>query len=232
MIYTTSDKAAIVGWHEGRAGQVHEWLSNHGEIQIACFVNPSDVPPKVDQIARKRHVRSFSYPTDSSFKGLPLINSTDFPRYLKEMGIKEVLVTEEDMRVRANLLSVCLDAGLLLLTAIHPTAQLLELVEIGQNVIVHPGAIIGYKVVIEDGVFVNTGALIDHHSRLQSCCTIDPGCVLAGNVLVGSKAHLHTNCTVINRIEIGEESIVAAGAVVIDNVKPKSTVYGVPAKEK
>ncbi len=66
---------AIVGWHEGDAGQIHAWLSERGE-HIACFVNPSDTPPEIDiaQERPRREASQFSFPDAQSFKGLPLIN--------------------------------------------------------------------------------------------------------------------------------------------------------------
>ena len=48
---------------------------------------------------------------------------------------------------------------------------------------------------------------------------------------VHPKAYIHSSATVIGNVEIGKNAKVAAGSVVLDNVKEHTTVAGVPAKE-
>jgi acetyltransferase-like isoleucine patch superfamily enzyme len=44
--------------------------------------------------------------------------------------------------------------------------------------------------------------------------------------------HIGTGATVIHGISIGNYSLVAAGAVVVDNISGNTIVKGVPAKSK
>ena len=49
-------------------------------------------------------------------------------------------------------------------------------------------------------------------------------------VLICNGAYIGANVTILEGVTIGEESIVAAGAVVTEDVQPRSTVAGVPSK--
>lgn len=49
-------------------------------------------------------------------------------------------------------------------------------------------------------------------------------------VYIRKNAFIGTNAVILPGVEIGESAVVGAGAVVTKNVKPHSTVCGVPAK--
>jgi UDP-perosamine 4-acetyltransferase len=49
-------------------------------------------------------------------------------------------------------------------------------------------------------------------------------------VTIGSGGHIGTGATVIQGISIGPNSLVAAGAVVVQDVEEGTTVRGVPAR--
>lgn len=231
-IIVKPDSVAIVGWEEGGAGQIHEWLHTTGEYEVCCFVNPSDEPLDIDiEFARKnRDCQSFSYPEIDSFKGLPLITSVRWSEILVELGISKVLITTSNNRQKLEQLGYAGTAGLEFVNAVHPTATILEKAVLGQNVIVFARAIIGYKAELADGVQVGINAQLDHHSIARECSNIGPGVVTAGNVTIGKCATVWTNATIINRIKIGDDAVVGAGAVVLKDVGAGDIVAGVPAR--
>jgi len=55
---------------------------------------------------------------------------------------------------------------------------------------------------------------------------------LSGHVVLRSGSYIGAGSIVKERTEIGENSMVGAGAVVIQDVPPNTTVIGIPAKEK
>ena len=61
--------------------------------------------------------------------------------------------------------------------------------------------------------------------------TYAPAPRLAGRVTVESGAFVGIGATVIQHVRVGYEAVVGAGAVVISDVAPMSTVVGVPARE-
>ena len=92
------------------------------------------------------------------------------------------------------------------------------------NAAINTGSIIGPNVI------VNTGATIDHHTRIDAHAHIAPGVHLGGAVIVEEGALLGIGSSVIPNCTIGAWSTVGAGAVVLDDVPPHTTVVGVPAK--
>ena len=228
----TNNKVAIMGFHEGNAGQISEWLEQATGLRIAAFVEEGDAPPRIDVAAenKKRVSQRMEYPTAESYKGLPFIVSRDWPERLVAMGIRKILPVTSDNHQRFANIKRCLENAFELISAIHPTATILQHALIEPGVWIHAGAIIGYKAEIKVGSMINTGVQVDHHSILESCSQVDPGVVTAGHVTLRKLAHVHTGAVIINRITVGEEAIVGAGAVVISDVPPRSTVAGVPAR--
>lgn len=220
---------AIVGWHEGAAGVVHSWIENLGIYKVCCFINPSDEPVTIVD-APVREATQFSYPTNNSFKELPLYNLKHWGSFLKDNGTSHVLITTTDPRERLNQIKQAKNEGLELINAIHPSALVMEDVLLAENIIVHARAVVGYRSEISSGAIVNTGAQLDHHCVVKEGATISPGVVLAGNVTVEKMATIYTGAVIKNNVRIGQFSTVGAGAVVISDVADHSCVVGIPAK--
>ncbi len=90
--------------------------------------------------------------------------------------------------------------------------------------IVNPGAQLGY------GCIVNTAASVDHDCKLGDFVHIAPGARLAGAVQIGHRAWVGVGSTICENRAIGADALVAAGAVVINDIPDNKTVMGVPAR--
>ena len=226
------NSVAVLGFHDGSAGQIDTWFERATGLQIVCFVYEGDQPLMIDAAAenRKRVSQRTEFPTKDSFRGRPLITSLDWVEKLKRLGINKILPLVPNNRDRLRHIEAARDSEFELVSAIHPTVIILAGATIQPGVWINAGSIIGYKAEIEAGVLINTGVQIDHHNVLRSCCQVDPGVVTAGNVTLGECCHVHTGATIINRVEIGADTIIGAGAVVIENIPGQSTAVGVPAK--
>ena len=222
---------AIVGWDEGGAGQVHSWLEKQGQYHIACFVNDADVPVQVDieTERKKRPAQQFDFPLQASFKNKPMITSTRWLNIILDLGITKALVMTPNKQQRMHQIREA-QKKIELISAIHPTALILEDAILHENLIIFTRAIIGYRTELYPGVTVNTNSVIEHHNVVKSCTIIDPGVKTAGNVLIGECVHIHTGTTIIPKIKIGDNSIVGAGSVVIKDVPENVTVVGNPAR--
>lgn len=226
------DSLALVDWEEGSAGQVQAWLEAEGLAHVACFVHADDQPPAVDPVAARkgRHASQFDVPTETHFKGRPLVSARDWPAALKSLGIKHAIVMLPDLHRREAEIAAARRAGLTLVNAIHPTALIMPDAILGESIVMHARAYVGYRAEIRDGVILNVGVQVDHHSVIDTCATIDPGAVMAGNCRVGARARVHTGATLKNRIKVGDDAVVGAGTVVIRDVEPGWTVVGNPAR--
>ncbi len=230
-IDVTSNSIAIVGYHDGNAGQIETWLEKYTPYRIACFVHEAEsfyVDTEAEN--RKRVSQLTSYPVDGFLKGRPFLVSLDWIDELKRLGINKVLPINPNNKERYQQVKKCLENDIELVSAIHPSVQMLENVIIHPGVWINAGSLIGYKTEIESGVIINTRAQLDHHNVLKCCSQVNPGVITAGYVALHERANVGAGAVIINRIEIGEDAIVGAGAVVIRNIPPRCTAVGVPAK--
>ena len=100
---------------------------------------------------------------------------------------------------------------------------------------IHPGATIGKCLFIDHG----TGVVIGETTIIGDNVTIFHGVTLGGIGNVKGKRHptikdnVYIGCgaKILGNIIIGENSKIGAGSVVLKDIKPNSTVVGIPGKE-
>lgn len=99
---------------------------------------------------------------------------------------------------------------------------------------IHPGATIGRRLVIDHG----TGIVIGETAEIGDDVLIYQGVTLGGtgkdvgkrHPTIGNNVMISAGAKVLGPFKIGDNSRVAAGAVVLEEVPPNSTVVGVPAR--
>lgn len=99
---------------------------------------------------------------------------------------------------------------------------------------IHPGAKIGRRVVIDHG----NGIVIGETAEIGDDVMIYQGVTLGGTGKDVGKRHptvesgvmIGAGAKVLGPITIGQNAKIAAGAVVVKNVEPNSTVVGVPGE--
>ena len=98
---------------------------------------------------------------------------------------------------------------------------------------IHPGATIGRRLVIDHG----SGIVIGETTELGVDVLIYQGVTLGGtgkdvgkrHPTIGNRVMISAGSKVLGPIKIGDDSRGAAGALVLNDVPPNSTVVGVPA---
>jgi len=99
---------------------------------------------------------------------------------------------------------------------------------------IHPGAAIGRRLVIDHG----TGIVIGETTEIGDDVLIYQGVTLGGtgkdtgkrHPTIGNNVMISAGAKVLGPFKIGDNSRVAAGAVVLEEVPPNSTVVGIPAR--
>ena len=99
---------------------------------------------------------------------------------------------------------------------------------------IHPAAKLGKGIMIDHG----TGVVIGETSVVEDNVSIFQGVTLGGTGKEDGDRHpkvregvlLSASSTVLGNVEIGKNAKVAAGSVVLKDVREHSTVAGVPAK--
>ena len=98
---------------------------------------------------------------------------------------------------------------------------------------IHPGATIGRRFFIDHGM----GVVIGETTEIGDDVLLYQGVVLGGTSLEHKKRHptlgngvvVGAGVTVLGAIKIGDRSRIGAGSVVLHEVPPETTVFGIPA---
>ncbi|MCX5786493.1 MAG: serine O-acetyltransferase [Elusimicrobia bacterium] len=101
---------------------------------------------------------------------------------------------------------------------------------------IHPGAAIGRRFFIDHGM----GVVIGETAEIGDDVLMYQGVVLGGTSLEKKKRHptigngvvIGSGAIILGAINIGDHSRIGAGSVVLKEVPPQTTVFGVPAKSK
>jgi sugar O-acyltransferase (sialic acid O-acetyltransferase NeuD family) len=165
---------------------------------------------------------------------IPVMHLVDFAN--KFFGTL-VTVAIGDAVLREECVRKCSAAGLQFASLVHPRIEVSRWVSIGTGTIVCAGAILTTNITIGRHVHINVGCTVSHDANLADFVTLSPGVHISGWVKVGRRAFLGTGAVVINGsserpIIIGDDAVIGAGACVIQDVAPGTTVVGVPAARR
>jgi sugar O-acyltransferase (sialic acid O-acetyltransferase NeuD family) len=163
--------------------------------------------------------------------GLPIVGTladlaAQRPRY------SSAIVAIGNATLRLELTDRCRNAGLEVISLMHPMAYISRFASIGAGCVAFAQSAVNADARIGAGCIVNTGATIDHDCVIGDGVHVCPGAHLAGAVNVGDRSWIGIAATVRQGISIGRDATVGAGAAVVADVADASTVVGVPAKHR
>lgn len=166
--------------------------------------------------------------TITYFLDLPHVHQSK----LAASGFNAGIVAIGDNSVRASVVEYVKSqmTDFKFISAIHPSAQIAEDVNIGKgavvmaNVAINPGTIVGEHVIL------NTISSVDHDCKIGQYASIAPGCILGGNVEVGEYSAISIGAVVKHGIKIGKHTVVGAGALVLEDIGDFKMAYGSPCK--
>ena len=121
---------------------------------------------------------------------------------------------------------------------IEPGAIIRDHVTIGAQAVIMMGAIINIGAVIGAETMIDMGAVLGGRATVGARCHIGAGAVLAGviepasatPVIVEDDVLIGANAVIVEGVRIGRNSVVAAGAIVLEDVPENVVVGGVPAR--
>jgi UDP-perosamine 4-acetyltransferase len=113
--------------------------------------------------------------------GIPVLGAVNLlPRLRLQQKIRAAVVAIGDSRIRRSYAKLVEEAGLELLTVIHPSASVSPTASIGRNVVIAAGACVSADAKVADSVIVNTNAVVDHECEVGAGAHICPARCLAG----------------------------------------------------
>ncbi|MBP6492544.1 MAG: 2,3,4,5-tetrahydropyridine-2,6-dicarboxylate N-acetyltransferase [Clostridia bacterium] len=121
---------------------------------------------------------------------------------------------------------------------IEPGAIIRDQVEIGDRAVIMMGAVINIGAVIGEGTMIDMNVVLGGRATVGKNCHIGAGCVLAGvieppsaePVVIEDDVVIGANAVVLEGIRVKRGAVVAAGAVVIEDVPENAVVAGIPAR--
>ena len=186
--------------------------------------------------------QSIGYNKDFQIKGFLDDNIHALDGFI---GYKPVLSTISDYTIESGDVFVCsigdvqtkyklcekLKAkGAVFYTLIHQDAFIGKNATIGQGTIIDERAHIDPDVTIGEDCLIQAQAIIGHDSQIGNYVRIDTLSSLVGGTIVKDRATIYTHSMINHNVTVGEDAVVGACSFVIKNVKPGTSVFGVPAK--
>ncbi|MFB0828775.1 2,3,4,5-tetrahydropyridine-2,6-dicarboxylate N-acetyltransferase [Brevibacillus laterosporus] len=121
---------------------------------------------------------------------------------------------------------------------IEPGAIIRDQVHIGNNAVIMMGAVINIGASIGEGTMIDMGVIIGGRGTIGNNCHIGAGAVIAGvieppsatPVIIEDDVLVGANAVILEGVRIGKGSVVAAGAVVTQDVPANVVVAGTPAR--
>ena len=162
-----------------------------------------------------------------------VLGDTDDAGFVNIVGEKcEAFVAIGERSVRERLVETLVeDRKAMPVNAIHDTAVVSEMAEIGHGNLIAARVTVGPKSKVGSHCLVQAGAILDTWVQVGNYVTIGSGAIINDRVKIADGAFIGSGAIIVAGIEIGKNARIGAGSVVIENVPAKATYFGNPAKK-
>jgi sugar O-acyltransferase (sialic acid O-acetyltransferase NeuD family) len=124
---------------------------------------------------------------------------------------------------------IILNKGGEFISLIHPTAIINTNAKIGKGAIIANNVTLSNDCLIEDFVSILGFVVLGHDAKIGKWSHISAFSFFGGYASAANEVTVHTRASIMPHVKIDEGATVGASSLVIKNVKPKTTVFGIPA---
>jgi sugar O-acyltransferase (sialic acid O-acetyltransferase NeuD family) len=115
-------------------------------------------------------------------------------------------------------------------TFIHPTALIMDNVEIGEGSFIGAYSILTTNIKIGKHAILNRGNHIGHDCVIGDYFSAMPGAIVSGNVTIYDLVYMGTNSSIREKLSIHSLSTIGMNSAVVKPIEMSGTYVGCPAK--
>lgn len=115
-------------------------------------------------------------------------------------------------------------------TLMHPSATIGNDVQVGEGVVIAAGVRLTTHIVLGRHTHLNLNCTVGHDVIVEDYVTLYAGVHVGGGCVIEEGATLGTGCVLLPNVRVGRGAVVGAGAVVVRDVAPHTTVVGAVAR--
>lgn len=123
-----------------------------------------------------------------------------------------------------------LPKGIQFFNFIHPTALIMDNVEIGEGSFIGAYSILTTNIKIGKHAILNRGNHIGHDCRIGDYFSAMPGAIVSGNVTIYSLVYMGNNSSIREKLSIHSLATIGMNSAVVKNIEDGGTYVGCPAK--
>ena len=164
---------------------------------------------------------------------ISILGSTDDDGFLKIIGKKcEAFVAIEERTLRRTTVEMLNERRHVQpINAIHDTATVSALAQIGHGNLVAARVAIAAQATIGQHCILQTGVIIEHNATIGDFVNIGAGAIVGANADIDNDVFIGAGAVVVAGIKIGKGASIGAGSVVVENVAKNARVFGNPAQK-
>ena len=114
---------------------------------------------------------------------------------------------------------------------IHPTALIMDNVEIGDGSFIGAYSILTTNIKIGKHTILNRSNHIGHDCIIGDYFSAMPGAIVSGNVIISDIVYMGNNSSIREKLSIHSSSIIGMNSAVVKNISEPGVYVGVPAKK-
>ena len=114
---------------------------------------------------------------------------------------------------------------------IHPTALIMDNVEIGDGSFIGAYSILTTNIKIGKHTILNRSNHIGHDCIIGDYFSAMPGAIVSGNVIISDIVYMGNNSSIREKLSIHSSSIIGMNSAVIKSINESGVYVGVPVKK-